>query len=90
MTAMVDAAMAVAIMSSIGRDHWHATIEIKINFFRAAPLGEFVADSQVLWKGRNVVHVEATLFNEGGEPVAKGLSSCIVKRRSHHTPDRSV
>lgn len=80
LAAMIDSSMAVAIIGGLAPNQWHTTIEIKVNYFRAAPPGILTAHSQVVWKGRNIVYAEATLSHETAGLVAKGVSTCMILR----------
>lgn len=78
LAAMLDSCMAAAIVASLAPGQWHTTIEMKVNYFRPAPPGGFTGQSQVIWKGKNIVYAEATLSHESAGLVAKGVSTCMV------------
>ncbi len=80
LAAMIDSCMAAAIVATLAPGQWHTTIEMKVNYFRPALPGSFTGESQVVWKGKNIVYAEATLSHESVGLVAKGVSTCMVLR----------
>ncbi len=80
LAAMIDSSMAMAIIGGLAPGQWHTTIEMKVNYFRAAPEGTFTTEARVVWKGKNIVYVESALSHETVGLVAKGVSTCMVLR----------
>lgn len=86
LAAMIDSCMAAAIVSGLAPGQWHTTIEMKINYFRPAPPGNFTGEAHLVWKGKNIVYAEATLSHESAGLVAKGVSTCMVLKEGRVTP----
>ncbi|MDQ6691849.1 MAG: PaaI family thioesterase [Candidatus Dormibacteraeota bacterium] len=78
LTAIADAAMGMAAMTSQEVGWANTTIELKINFIRPVISGEVRAEGRLISAGRTVLFTEATLFNQEGKTVAVASSSVLA------------
>ena len=79
--AMLDSAMGIAGATVLGAGRYPVTLEIKVSFLRPAVEGTLVADARVIRSGGTILFTEATLSDEGGEPVATGTATARIVRR---------
>lgn len=63
--ALADTGMGVALYPGLQEGQICATIEIKINYYRAVYDGKIVCETQVVNKGRSVANMESSLFCNG-------------------------
>src|SRR6056297_642030 len=61
--AMVDTAMGAATMSLLDEGQFCATVDIRLNFIRPAAGGTLSAMTEVVKKGRSVVHLESRVID---------------------------
>jgi uncharacterized protein (TIGR00369 family) len=80
---LADAAMGYAYAATLADDEAFTTVEMKINFLRAARTGSLTADARVVKAGRTLGYVECEVKDQAGNLVAKAASTCIKLR-----PDR--
>lgn len=62
---LADTGMGYALYSSLDADEMCATIEIKINYFRAVTQGKVVCTSTVLHRGKSTANLDAVLEVDG-------------------------
>ncbi len=81
--AILDTAMALSNLSTLGPDQSFTTLDIRINYLRpiTAENGELRAEGSVIQGGRKVAYCEAKLLDAGGKLLAHGTGSCLVLRR---------
>ncbi|HEY8491798.1 MAG TPA: PaaI family thioesterase [Dehalococcoidia bacterium] len=84
--AMIDHAMAAAVHSVLDPGEFHTTIELKVNYFRGAPVETLTAEAAVLRRGRRTAYVEATLYDGAGEMVARATSTFMILPRTELVP----
>jgi len=77
---IADAAMGMALASTIAPDKSFATIELKINFFHRVWEARLRAERRVVRRGNTIGYVECEIMGEGGRVIAKASSSCIALR----------
>lgn len=75
-----DAAMGMAIASTLAEGESFTTIELKINFFRPVWKAQLRAEAVVVQRGRTVGYVECSIFDEESRLIAKVSSTCMVLR----------
>ena len=80
MTDLADAAMGIAVMTTLGPDESFTTLELKMNFLRPVFEDELRAEAKVLHRGRTVALVESVLKNGKGKDVARGLATQMILR----------
>jgi molybdopterin converting factor subunit 1 len=77
-TAMLDETMGPAALSELGAGFGVPTLELKVSFLRPAFPGRFVSDARVVHRGRSVVFMEATLFDDKGEKLATATATARI------------
>lgn len=89
---LADAAMGVAVISTLGPDETFTTIEFKINFLRPVFAETLRCHARVDSRGKTVVYAVADVLNEEGKAVAKAVSTNLIVKRPgdsdafHHRP----
>lgn len=74
-TGWIDAAMAHAAMSLIGREMTPMTLEMKISFFAPARPGLVIAEGWIEKQGKSVCFAEGLLKDDKGDTLAKASST---------------
>jgi|SRR5947209_2145652 len=77
---IADAAMGMAIASTLSENESFTTIELKINYFRPVWKAQLRAEGTVVQRGRTVAYVECSIFDEESRLIAKATSTCMVLR----------
>lgn len=89
-TAMLDAAMAHAVMAAEQLRVTVSSIDINVSFLRPTRAGRHTSVGTIIKLGRSVGYVRAELYSEQGELTATATSSVYLKH--HHQgrvePDR--
>lgn len=80
MTDLADAAMGIAVMTTLGAGESFTTLELKMNFLRPVVDDELTAEARVLHRGRTIALVESVLKNKRGKEVARGLATQMILR----------
>ncbi len=81
-TAMLDAAMAHAIMAAEQLRVTVSSIDINVSFLRPTRAGRHTAVGTIIKLGRSVGYARAELYSEQGDLTATATSSVYLKR--HH------
>ncbi len=63
--ALADTGMGAALYPTLAANEICATVEIKINYFRAVREGTIVCETEMLNRGRTIANLEARLFHNG-------------------------
>ena len=84
MTAMLDAAMAHAILASEQLRVTVSSIDINVSFLRPTRSGRHTSVGTIIKLGRSIGYARAELYSEQGELTATATSSVHLKR--HHLP----
>ena len=81
--AVLDTAMALSNLSTLGADQSFTTLDIRINYLRPITLetGEVTAVGGVVQGGRTVAYCEAKLVDGTGKLLAHGTGSCLILPR---------
>lgn len=81
--AVLDTAMALANLSTLGADQSFTTLDIRINYLRPvdAGTGEVRAEGRLIQGGRRVAYCEAKLVDGGARLLAHGTGSCLILPR---------
>ena len=74
-TGWIDAAMAHAVMSQVGRDVAPMSVEIKVSFFAPVRPGLVIAEGWIEKAGKSTCFVEGVLKDEKGAVLAKSSST---------------
>ncbi len=82
--AILDTAMALSNLSTLGPDQSFTTVDIRINYLRpiTAETGELRAEGSVIHGGRKVAYCEAKLTDPAGKVLAHGTGSLLVLPRA--------
>ena len=81
---MVDTGMGAAAYTKLEKNEICATIEVKINYFKAVKGGNLTCNTKVIHQGKKIVTLDSEIFNEGNI-VAKALGTySIIKRKEAH------
>lgn len=88
LASLADSNMGTAISTLCDEDETHATLEMKINFFRPATpeTGPLTAKSKVLHRSRRVGHTTSEIYNSAGELVAKATASWAIRKVAGEPP----
>ncbi len=76
-TDLADAAMGIALISTLGKDESFTTLELKMNFLRPVFRGRLTAEGRVLHRGRTIALVEAVV-KHARKVVARGVATQMV------------
>jgi uncharacterized protein (TIGR00369 family) len=74
---LADAAMGYAYAAALGEGESFTTVELKINFLRAARKTTLRAEAIVVKAGRTLGYVECEVKDQTGQLVAKAACTCI-------------
>lgn len=82
LAALADAAMGTSLQTRSLDGESHATLEFKLNFVRPATVesSPLTAVGRVLYRGRQIGHVEADITDARGRLVAKAISSWVIRK----------
>ena len=82
--AILDTAMALSNLSTLGADQSFTTVDIRINYLRpiTAATGEVRAEGSVIQGGRKLAYTEAKLFDPAGKLLAHGTGSLLMLPRT--------
>lgn len=87
LAALGDSSMAISLRSTEGPQETHATLELRIHFFRPAAKenGPFRATGRVLHRSRRIAHVESEIRDSSEELIAKTVGTFAI-RQTEGTP----
>ena len=77
---IADAAMGMALASTLAADESFTTTELKMNFFRPVWQAQLKAEGVVVQRGRSIGYVECTITDEQSRVIARASSTCMVLR----------
>jgi uncharacterized protein (TIGR00369 family) len=80
LSAIADAAMGWAYMTTLGEGESYTTLEIKMNFLRPVRAGRLEARARVRSAGRTVGLIECDVLAEGGKSAGYAVSTCLILR----------
>jgi uncharacterized protein (TIGR00369 family) len=75
--ALIDSAMALAIMPLLGENERTTTVDLTIHYLRPLTEGTARASARVVRAGRRVITVSAELFDHQGKLAATGISTYL-------------
>lgn len=80
LTSLLDSAMGLAVVTTLGEGESFTTAELKVNFLRAVTtdVGPLQCSGRVIHRGRQVVVAEADCFDARQQLVARASSTNIV------------
>ncbi|MBA7568178.1 hypothetical protein ES708_09899 [subsurface metagenome] len=74
---MADTGMGAAAYTNLGENELCATIEIKINYFKATKAGVLTCNTKVLHQGKKIVTMDSEILNDG-QIVAKAIGTYSI------------
>ncbi|HLW16874.1 MAG TPA: PaaI family thioesterase [Actinomycetota bacterium] len=77
---MLDVAAGLAHRTKLGPDATHVTVQLHINYLKAAGAGVLIARGTSLQTGRRVGHAEATLLDEEERMLARASATFLIVR----------
>jgi uncharacterized protein (TIGR00369 family) len=81
LASILDIAMGYASLTLLGTEDLQRTLEIKINFLRAAPPDRVLAEGEVLRHGRRTAYCEGSVRAANGELVARASATFAIRRQ---------
>ena len=78
MVDIADAAMGIAVASTLKPDEDMTTIELKMSFMRPHIKGKLMAEGSIPKRGRRIAFTEAVLTNAKNEVIAKCTGSWLI------------
>lgn len=90
LAAMLDDAMGPALFTTLAAEQFAPTIEMKVNFLRAARPGPLIAEGRVVHQTRSLAFLEGTLATEDGDLVATATATARIQpsRENGRGPER--
>lgn len=81
--AIIDSALALAVLSMLEADQSFTTVDIRVNYLRPLTVetGEVRAEGRVLQSGRRLAYSEAKLVDANGKLICHGTGSCLILPR---------
>ena len=80
---MADTGMGAAAYTNLAKNEICATIEIKINYFKATKAGVLTCNTNVIHQGKKIVTMESEISNND-QIVAKALGSYSIFQPKNH------
>ncbi|YAL83107.1 PaaI family thioesterase [Dermacoccaceae bacterium W4C1] len=79
---LLDSAMGCAVHSTLPPGAWYTTLELSINYVRAASTDGSVltAHGQTIHVGRSMATAEGQVHDQNGKLIAHGTTTCLVKQ----------
>jgi uncharacterized protein (TIGR00369 family) len=81
LAAMLDGTMGASLGVTLQPDEIPQTIEMKVNYLRAAKLDTVISEGRVVRKGRSIAFIEGDLRNTDGELLATGTATFQIQQR---------
>ncbi len=78
---IADAAMGIALATTLAPGEDFTTIEFKMSFLRPHITGILKAEGTLAKRGRRIAFTEAVLSNSKREVVAKSTGTCLLLKR---------
>jgi uncharacterized protein (TIGR00369 family) len=75
LASLLDSALGAAVISSIPKEWWCATISLSVQFLEGARRGRLTAEARVIRRGGRVAFAEGVVRDEGGRLVAAAQGS---------------
>lgn len=83
LAAMLDDTLGPALVATLGEGEWAPTIDLNVQFLRAAKPGELRGHGRVVRRGKGVGFLAGELRNEAGELVATATASALIRSRGN-------
>jgi len=75
---LLDSAMAVAVNQQLEPGEGASTVELKLNYLRAANKGTLRGSGQVIQKGRKIIVAQGEIKNDEGQLLAFGTATFMI------------
>lgn len=79
--AMVDTSMGAAAMSVLDDEHFCASIEVHVRFFRPVASGQLVVETDVVKGGRRIIQLDSRVHDGDNALIAAASGSFAVINR---------
>lgn len=79
LTAMLDDAMSIAGVISMGQRGWVPTLQMTTSFLSPAREGRLIARGEVARAGRSAIHTSGHLRDGEGRLIATAVAACIPR-----------
>jgi uncharacterized protein (TIGR00369 family) len=76
---LADAAMGVALASTLEEGQSFTTIELGIHYLRPVYETHLTATAKTVHRGRSMGYVECEIVDERGRLIAKATSTCMIR-----------
>lgn len=77
---LMDATAGACLKPFLGPGETQGTIEMKVNFLKAATEGDLLGEAHFIRRGRTIVVTQAEVKDEGGDLVAVGIFTFMIMR----------
>lgn len=81
LAAILDATMGGALGCMLQQDEIPQTIEMKVNYLRAAKLDTVISEGRVVRKGRSIAFIEGDLRDTEGELLCTATATFAIQQR---------
>jgi uncharacterized protein (TIGR00369 family) len=81
LTAMLDLAMAFAVLCTLEDGHVVPSLEVKTTFIAPARAGEITGEGMIVRKGRSIAFMEGRLFDPQGNLLATASATGQIRLR---------
>ena len=81
LASILDIAMGYASLTLLGPEDMQRTLELTINFLRAAPTDHVLVDGEALRHGRRTAYCEGSVRAADGELVARASATFAIRRQ---------
>lgn len=78
LAAMLDDTLGAALATTLARNEFAVSLEIKVSFLRAASLGPVIGEGRVTRRGRSIAFVEGELRDEAEQVMATATSTARI------------
>jgi uncharacterized protein (TIGR00369 family) len=79
--ALADAALSFGAMSVLNDDERMTTSNLQVSFYRPVSLGKLQIEARVVYRGRRMIHVEATFTRGDGKLAAVATATQVIVPR---------
>jgi uncharacterized protein (TIGR00369 family) len=86
LTAMLDLAMAFAVLCTLEDGHVVPSLEVKTTFIAPARAGELTGEGMLVHKGRSIAFMEGRLFDPQGNLLATASATGQIRLRQPAKP----
>ena len=77
---IMDAAMGIAMVTTLEENENFTTINLQVNFLKGISEADLVAEGVVIKRGKTIGYVECNLKDQDGNLIAVAQSTCMVVR----------